>query len=401
MSFLFFFVVRNLHVYFRYVGGASLLVQLEDLVAYDEELAEKLKLYPSRLIKLFETVASDINKRKIQILISSNADPITIRGLQSNLTWKIVKIRGLIMSHVNVKCTAENVTLKCAECEHVMSNISMPPFGEPRRLPPCDAMKTYNQKMCNKNSMYIIDYSCVDFQVMKLQEVVTNGEIPRHIQVYCEGVLCGTVGPGNWVLIHGIYGTNNQTSYIRALNIEADSSCNSSLLADVIDKSSSFEFIKFASRPNVYETLAQSIAPSVYGMDDIKKAMLCQLFGGTRKQMSDSSFRRGEIHILFVGDPGMAKSQLLKFIEKVSPIGVYTSGKGSSAAGMTASVIQDPITRCFVLEGGATVLADNGVVCIDEFDKMGELDRVAIHESMEQVCILYFFNFFFNNIVLF
>merc|ERR1712038_996048 len=143
-------------------------------------------------------------------------------------------------------------------------------------------------------------------------------------------------------------------------------------------------FRMLAQKPNVYETIAKSIAPSIFGSEDMKKAIACLLFGGSRKRLPDGLTRRGDINVLMLGDPGTAKSQLLKFVENCAPIAVYTSGKGSSAAGLTASVMRDPATRNFVMEGGAMVLADGGVVCIDEFDKMREDDRVAIHEAMEQ-----------------
>merc|ERR1711962_934450 len=146
-------------------------------------------------------------------------------------------------------------------------------------------------------------------------------------------------------------------------------------------------FRMLAQKPDVYETIAKSIAPSIFGSEDIKKSIACLLFGGSRKRLPDGLTRRGDINVLLLGDPGTAKSQLLKFVERVSPIAVYTSGKGSSAAGLTASVMRDPATRNFVMEGGAMVLADGGVVRIDEFDKMREDDRVAIHEAMEQQTI--------------
>merc|ERR1712226_1706653 len=146
-------------------------------------------------------------------------------------------------------------------------------------------------------------------------------------------------------------------------------------------------FRRLASKPDVYETVAKSITPSIFGSEDMKKAIACLLFGGSRKRLPDGLTRRGDINVLLLGDPGTAKSQLLKFVEKVSPVGVYTSGKGSSAAGLTASVTRDPVSRNFIMEGGAMVLADGGVVCIDEFDKMRQDDRVAIHEAMEQQTI--------------
>merc|ERR1719278_528245 len=146
-------------------------------------------------------------------------------------------------------------------------------------------------------------------------------------------------------------------------------------------------FRMLAQKPDVYETVAKSIAPSIFGSEDIKKSIACLLFGGSRKRLPDGLTRRGDINVLLLGDPGTAKSQLLKFVERVSPVSVYTSGKGSSAAGLTASVMRDASSRSFVVEGGAMVLADGGVVCIDEFDKMREDDRVAIHEAMEQQTI--------------
>ena len=135
---------------------------------------------------------------------------------------------------------------------------------------------------------------------------------------------------------------------------------------------------------SIYKKIVDSIGVSIFGNEDIKKAIACLLFGGSPKLLPDNTKLRGDINVLLIGDPSTAKSQFLKFVHKIAPICVYTSGKGSSAAGLTAAIIQDPRTRQFHLEGGALVLADGGVVCIDEFDKMRVQDRVAIHEAMEQ-----------------
>jgi DNA replication licensing factor MCM5 len=148
------------------------------------------------------------------------------------------------------------------------------------------------------------------------------------------------------------------------------------------------EMQMLARDPDIYNKIVRSIAPQISGdyTTDIKKALACLLFGGSRKILPDGVKLRGDINVLLMGDPSTAKSQLLKYIERIAPIGVYTSGKGSSAAGLTATVIKDSKGE-FFLEGGAMVLADGGVICIDEFDKMRETDRVAIHEAMEQQTI--------------
>jgi DNA replication licensing factor MCM5 len=124
------------------------------------------------------------------------------------------------------------------------------------------------------------------------------------------------------------------------------------------------EFLKMPRRENIRELIARSIAPAIFGLDDVKCMVACLLFGGTRKFLPDGMKLRGDINVLLLGDPGTGKSQVLKFAQEVAPVGVFTSGKGSSAAGLTASVVQDPSSREFYLEGGAMVLADGGVVTV-------------------------------------
>ncbi|OLL22093.1 DNA replication licensing factor mcm5 [Neolecta irregularis DAH-3] len=231
----------------------------------------------------------------------------------------------------------------------------------------------------------------IDQQVLKLQEapdMVPVGELPRHILLSADRYLTGRTIPGSRCSIMGIYsiyqnkGAKNKgavairNAYVRVLGIEVDVDPLAKGLTMISDQEEQ-QFLEMSRNPNLYEIFA----------NNIKKAIACLLFGGSKKILPDGLKLRGDINVLLLGDPGTAKSQLLKFVEKVAPVAVYTSGKGSSAAGLTASVQRDPTTREFYLEGGAMVLADGGVVCIDEFDKMRDEDRVAIHEAMEQQTI--------------
>lgn len=243
----------------------------------------------------------------------------------------------------------------------------------------------------------------VDQQVIKLQEApdqVPVGELPRHILLSADRYLANRVVPGTRCTVMGVFsiyqskGSKRSDSaapairnpYLRAVGITSDVDQTAKGYG-IFTEDEEQEFLEMSRRPDLYELFTDCIAPSIYGNRDIKKAIACLLMGGSKKILPDGMKLRGDINVLLLGDPGTAKSQLLKFVERVSPIAIYTSGKGSSAAGLTASVQRDANTREFYLEGGAMVLADGGVVCIDEFDKMRDEDRVAIHEAMEQQTI--------------
>lgn len=182
------------------------------------------------------------------------------------------------------------------------------------------------------------------------------------MQLFLDRSLCERVVPGNRVLIHGIYSIRKvgkpgkgdsrekaivgvRAPYMRVVGITVDAEGTGAISRYTsITTEEEEKFRRLAAQPDIYERLAKSLAPSIFGSTDIKKAITCLLFGGSRKRMPDGLTRRGDINVLLLGDPGTAKSQLLKFVEKVAPIAVYTSGKGSSAAGLTASVMRDPAT---------------------------------------------------------
>ncbi|KAK7488402.1 hypothetical protein BaRGS_00020376 [Batillaria attramentaria] len=403
------------------LGQFWLDVELDDVSSFDETLAEKLLKLPSEYLPLFEDaakeVADDVTRPRpegeeevedIQVMLTSASNPCGLRQLKSDQMSRLVKIPGIMIAASGVRSKATRLAIQCRGCSNVLNNIHVRPGLEGYALPRKCNTEQAGRPKCPIDPYFIMPDKCrcVDFQILKLQEApedVPNGEMPRHMTLYCDRYLCDRVVPGNRVTVMGIYSikkTSKPTKnprekvnvgirqpYFRVVGIQVNTEGSGRSSQTSLAPSEEEDIRRLAATPNIYEVIAKSVAPSIWGSLDIKKAIACLLFGGSRKRLPDGLTRRGDVNLLLLGDPGTAKSQLLKFVERCSPIGVYTSGKGSSAAGLTASVNRDPQTRNFVMEGGAMVLADGGVVCIDEFDKMRQDDRVAIHEAMEQQTI--------------
>ncbi|KAI9637977.1 MCM2/3/5 family-domain-containing protein [Dioszegia hungarica] len=407
----------------------TLDVDLRDLVVWNEELAQKVQEMPGDMIPLVESALLRLARQLLnptgaetggsssavemvpdmQVTIRSGMNLLQFRDLTANTLTTLVRLPGIVINASQLTSRATELHLQCKACRSVKSvKVSSSIGGEKSALPRrCDAPAPEGQtKDCPLDPYVILHDRCrfVDQQSIKLQEapdMVPVGELPRHMMMHAERYLTGKVVPGSRIIATGIYSTfapsgkGKNTSgapalrrpYLRVLGIELDTSLSTSPGSRAFTPEEEEEFQQLARSEGLYERFSSSVAPSIFGNIDIKKAVTCLLFGGSKKLLPDGARLRGDINVLLLGDPGTAKSQLLKFVEKVSPVAVYTSGKGSSAAGLTASVQRDPVSREFYLEGGAMVLADGGVVCIDEFDKMRDEDRVAIHEAMEQQTI--------------
>ncbi|KAF9891489.1 minichromosome maintenance protein 5 [Aspergillus nanangensis] len=393
-------------------------IDIAHLISYNEELAHKLTTEPADIIPLFEIALQQCTQRIVypsqrdvvlpthQLLLHSSATHISIRDLNATNISHLVRIPGIVIGASTISSKATLVNIQCKNCHHSenlrveggFSGLSLPRRCSRERVP-----GDGSEEPCPLDPYVISHEKCqfVDQQVLKLQEApdqVPVGELPRHVLISADRYLANRVVPGSRCTVMGIFSIYQarggkkdgavalRNPYLRAVGIMSDLDHTAKGNA-IFSEEEEQEFLEISRRPDLYDALARSVAPSIFGNLDIKKAIVCLLMGGSKKILPDGMKLRGDINVLLLGDPGTAKSQLLKFTEKVSPIAIYTSGKGSSAAGLTASVQRDHATREFYLEGGAMVLADGGVVCIDEFDKMRDEDRVAIHEAMEQQTI--------------
>ena len=342
-----------------------------------------------------------------QLLLHSSAEDVSIRNLDSLTISRLVRVPGIVIGASVMSSKATDLHIECRNCGHAQDLPVLNGFTGVTLPRQCGRVRQRDDPgaKCPMDPYFVVHEKSKfsDQQIIKLQEApdqVPVGELPRHVLITADRYLTNRVVPGSRCTVMGIFsiyqskGSKNSTSgavairtpYLRAVGIQSDIDHTARGQA-VFTEEEEQEFLELSRRDNLYDIMAKCIAPSIYGNQDIKKAILCLLLGGSKKILPDGMKLRGDINVLMLGDPGTAKSQLLKFVEKVAPIAIYTSGKGSSAAGLTASVQREQSTREFYLEGGAMVLADGGVVCIDEFDKMRDEDRVAIHEAMEQQTI--------------
>ncbi|KAK1835777.1 MCM2/3/5 family-domain-containing protein [Podospora conica] len=393
-------------------------VNIDDLAKYNEEIAHRLLNEPADIVPLFETALKRCTHRIVhphetkvnlpdhQLLLHSSAQVTSIRDLTSLTISKLVRVPGIVIGASIMSSKATELHLQCRNCGHTQdvhiqggfSGVTLP------RICGRTRSKDDPTERCPMDPYFVMHEKSrfVDQQIIKLQEApdqVPVGELPRHVLISADRYLTNRVVPGSRCTVMGIFSIYQakgskgstgavaiRTPYLRAAGIQTDLDATAKGQA-IFTEEEEQEFLEMSRRPDFFNELSTCIAPSIYGNADIKKAVLCLLLGGSKKILPDGMRLRGDINVLLLGDPGTAKSQLLKYVEKVAPIAIYTSGKGSSAAGLTASVQRDHTTREFYLEGGAMVLADGGVVCIDEFDKMRDEDRVAIHEAMEQQTI--------------
>jgi replicative DNA helicase Mcm len=386
-------------------GVQSLIVDYIDLDSYNPFLAKEITHKPDEYLEAFnEAVLSILReihpdyeqeiREKIRVRIGNYTVQKGLREINADLINKLVSISGMVVRSSEVKPLAKKVAYKCTNCNTVTeAQLKGLVMKKPLKCPACSEKEL---EMDPESSLFI------DFQLVRLQELPEDlpaGQLPHYIEVTVMSDLVDQCRPGDRIILTGIIRIEQEqlvpqakTSLFRLRmegnNIEylggrAGSKDTRSVERILISTEDERQIGTIASKPDAYEKLIASFAPHIYGHEPIKEAILLLIVGSVTKRLEDGSTRRGDINVLLVGDPGTAKSEMLKFTAKIAPRGLYTSGRGSTAAGLTAAVIRDK-SGIMMLEAGAVVLGDQGIVCIDEFDKIKPEDRSALHEVMEQ-----------------
>jgi len=379
-------------------GENFLVVDFSLLASFDPELADTLLEEPEDSIKAAELAVEnfdigDVKGFRIRFTNLPKSQEIMVRNIRSEHIGKFMSIRGVVRQKSDVRPQVTTARFECPSCGQIITVLQLD-----------SAFKEPSKCSCGRKGKFrLLSKELVDAQGIVLEEVpedIEGGEQPKRINILLKNDLVSPISerktqPGSKILVMGMIkeipiilrsGTKSTRS---DLIIEANcvESVEETFYEIEITKKEEKEIKKLAQDPKLFKKLVNSVAPSIYGYDRIKEALILQLAGGVQKTRADGTVVRGDMHVLLVGDPGSGKSQLLKRITLVAPKGRYISGKGVSAAGLTATVVKDEFLRGWSLEAGAMVLASNGICCIDELDKMGVEDRAAMHEALENQTI--------------
>ncbi|XVE91023.1 hypothetical protein DITRI_Ditri20bG0122800 [Diplodiscus trichospermus] len=403
---------KNVHGDIEYVrlinemvsaNKCSLEIDYKQFISVHPNIAIWLADAPQSVLEVMEDVAQrvvfDLHPnyknihQKIYVRITNLPIYDRIRDIRQIHLNTMVRIGGVVTRRSGVFPQLQQVKYDCNKCGAILGPFFQNSYSEVKvgSCPECQSKGPFTVNI--EQTVYR------NYQKLTLQEspgTVPAGRLPRYKEVILLNDLIDCARPGEEIEVTGIY-TNNFDMSLNTKNgfpvfatvIEANYVTKKQDLfsAYKLTQEDKEEIEKLAKDTQIGERIIKSIAPSIYGHEDIKTAIALAMFGGQEKNVEGKHRLRGDINVLLLGDPGTAKSQFLKYVEKTGQRAVYTTGKGASAVGLTAAVHKDPVTREWTLEGGALVLADKGICLIDEFDKMNDQDRVSIHEAMEQQSI--------------
>lgn len=336
-------------------------------------------------------IVGEGDKGRVNVRFTNLPRRTDVRDIRSDQMNQFLSVEGILRKTTEVRPRIVDAVFRCTSCNKLTT---LPQrtgrFVEPDFCPYCE--KKTRMDLVPSRSRFI------DSQKLRIQESpegLRGGEQPQTLDVDVIDDLTGKVSPGDRVVINGILrSTQKITGMTKFTLFDIYLECNSIEIAEKefeeveISEEDEDEILALSKDAGLMKKITRSIAPTIYGSDDVKEAIALQLFGGIAKEMPDGSHLRGDIHVMLVGDPGIAKSQILRYVVKLSPRGIYTSGKSSTSAGLTATAVKDEFgDGRWTLEAGALVLADMGIAAVDEMDKMRSEDRSALHEAMEQQSI--------------
>ena len=370
----------------KYPDERSLNVDYQALEMFDPDLADLLIDKPEEVIDAAQIAIKNIDPlvkdADINIRFENLTNIIPLKDLLSKYIGTFVAADGIVRKTDEIRPRIETGVFECRGCMrlHEVEQTSASRIIEPSLCSECGGRSF---RLLQEESKYI------DTQTARMQEPLENlsgGTEPKQMLMILEDDLVDELNPGDKVRITGTLRTFREErsgkfkNYIYVNHIEPLEQEFEELQLSEEDEE---KIIELSKDPHIYDKIIKSTAPSIRGYRDVKEAIALQLFGGAAKQLEDETKLRGDIHILIVGDPGIGKSQILKYVSRLAPRSIYTSGKGTSGAGLTAAAVRDELGG-WSLEAGALVLGDQGNVCVDELDKMRAEDRSALHEALEQ-----------------
>ncbi len=381
----------------EYPDVRSLYIPFQTINLFDRSLSLEVLESPEKTIRGLEESLKEIDLPvdksldHAHIRIVNIPSKVAIGNLRSSHLGKFVAIEGMIRKATEVRPRITKAAFQCMRCGYI-TYVEQNSFKFEEPFAGCE------EETCGKKGPFkvLIDESTfIDAQKLQIQEPPEDlrGAQSQGIDIDADDDIAGLVLPGQRIVINGILKSRQRTlkdgkSTYFDIVLEANSIEMLESAYDEVEISSSDEgiIISLSQEHNIYSKMVNSIAPSIKGMDDVKEAMVLQLFSGVPKFLPDGSIIRGDSHILFCGDPSLGKTQLMKSSQARSPRGIFASGKSATAAGLTAAVVKDDKfgEGRWTVEGGALVMADKGIVFIDEADKMKDTDRDALHPAMEQ-----------------
>lgn len=378
------------------IGEKAMHIDFSLLAKFSPEMADMLLDQPEDVLKAFEIAVEQFDlpsqpkNFSVRVKNLPKSQKVLLRYIRSEHLGKLLTFDGVVRQKSDVRPQVTSARFECPSCGNVIPVLQLDKqFKEPTK---CGCGR--------KGKFNLLSKELIDAQHLKLEESsedIDGSEQPKRMNVFLKNDLVSPMNekitsPGSTIKVTGIVKEipiimktgSKSTVFDLIIETNAIEAVQEDYSDLKISRDDVEEIKKLSKDPLVYKKMIDSIAPSIYGHEIIKEALILQLMGGVRKQRNDGVTTRGDIHILLVGDPGSGKSQIIRRIQKVAPKGKYVAGKGASGAGLTASVVRDEFLSDWALEAGALVLANKGMCCIDELDKMTEEDTSAMHEALEQ-----------------